>query len=360
MGQKRTAILIVAINLTILAVLGMLLYQQHQRLTRYAARHEAATQQAADGLRESMAEIETLLYKGRFTTSHAAAASIGVRMYGRAAEAAVALAKLPVPPETAAPKKQFLNQVRALARQAVQDGPAALEAALPVFAVAPMDTGVTVADALGRAAAFMDISPVIFSHTGSEGVHQFQARVDGGDLIVEVGKTNGQVLYAQNPRRVSRAQKSPEEGVALAEAAVLRSGYTQMEHRYQTVRDNTVIADFFYTQDGVVFYPDHIQVSVALDNGRITGFQAAERLYHAHPRPAVPAPAIGPEEAARALPPGLTNEGYDLAVIEIYGAELLCYAFHCRAEDGQGVFVYVSTDTGQQLDLRLLPPTTIE
>ncbi|MCL2842563.1 MAG: germination protein YpeB [Oscillospiraceae bacterium] len=357
MGQKRVAILLVAINLTVLTALGILLYQKHQHLTQYSAQYQATEQQTAEGLRESMAEIEALLNQGRFTTSHATAASVGIRMYGRAAEAAMALAKLPVPPETAAPKRQFLGEVSILARRMVQDGPAAFESAVPVFA-APMRSAIPVEDALDRVAAFMDVSPVIFSHTDSEYTHRFRARVDGGELIVAVDKTTGQVTYAMNSRRVSRIQKSPEEGLALAQAAVLRSGHANMESRYHAVRDNTVVADFFYTRDGVVFYPDHVRVSVGLDNGRVTGFTAAERLYYAHPR-TIPAPAISPEGAMDAVPAELAIEGYDLAVIEVYGAELLCYAFHCRAENGQAFFVYVSADTGQQLEIRLLRKDTV-
>ena len=352
MGQKRVAVLLIVINLAVIVVLSLFAYQKYQKLAQHSAAHQVIEQRAAQQLRESIAEIETLLYKGQFAASPEVAVTVGTRLYGRAAEAAVALAQLPVPPETAAPKILFLDDVSALARRMVRYGPIAFEA-VSVFAETPVRPAISAENALDRAAAFMALSPGIFSHIGSDDTHRFQARVDGGILTVEVGRAYGQVHRAENSRRVPRTQKSPEEGLALAQAAVRRSGHDHMEPRYQKVRDNTVIADFFYVRDGVVFYPDHVRVSVGLDNGRVIGFQTSERLSRPDLR-VTPTPNISPEGAMDAIPTGLAIKGYDLAVIEIYGTELFCYAFHCRAEDGQGFMVYVSADSGQQLDLRLL------
>jgi len=138
---------------------------------------------------------------------------------------------------------------------------------VPVFA--PVQTiGVDMAHQ--RAIDFMGFGRRIFSHVeyDTRGTYKFHAHVDGGELLVAVCQTSGQITYAENPREVQQARLTIDEGLTFAAKAVTRGGYEDMALACYHTGANTLTATF------AAAYADMpvVDVVIGLDNGRIMGF----------------------------------------------------------------------------------------
>ena len=203
-----------------------------------------------------------------------------------------------------------------------------------------------------------DLKKEIFSYVGSRDgeipVYRFLARVDGGDFLVEVSKIGGQVIRAQNDRQVRRAPLTREEGLRVARDFMERNGYAKMELQHWWLEENRVTGRFMHLQDGVVCYPDWMEVTVALDNGRVMTFDALGHVMHHRDRE-LEAPLLSMDEAREAIPPQLTVRKEGKAIIFTSGKhEVLVYTFRCQNEAGENYMVYVNARTGRQQDIRIL------
>ena len=127
-----------------------------------------------------------------------------------------------------------------------------------------------------------------------------------------------------------------------------------MVESYSIDQGNVLTVNFAAAQDGVVCYPDLVKVSVALDNGRIVGFESQGYLMNHHSR-ALPSPAVGLGEAQNRVGAGLSILSHRLALIPTSGEnEVLCHVFKCRDAEGGHVLVYVNAQTGQEERILIL------
>lgn len=208
------------------------------------------------------------------------------------------------------------------------------------------------------AAAFAGLRPDIFTLAGTvEGripAYTYAASVDGGELTVQVSQTGGMVLTLFNSRPLGEAALSPEEGVEAARAFLEQKGFPSMKESYFINQDNILIVNFAFTQDDVVCYPDLIKVAVALDNGRIVGFESEGYLMN-HTTRTLSSPTLSLAEAQRKVSGRLKQLAHQLTVIPTMGEhELLCYEFKCETESGQHFIVYVNAQTGKEERMFLL------
>ena len=217
---------------------------------------------------------------------------------------------------------------------------------------------VSVQEAQTAAATFLNLKPEVFT-LASEGAGEiptygFTARVDGGSLWVEVTRTGGQILSVINDRAVSEAVLSQEEGQQAAAAFLEERGYAGMVPTYFIQQEGVLTANFAAVQDGVVCYPDLVKVSVALDSGRLVGFESHGYLMN-HGSRTLEQPAVDGEEARAAVSPALSVLSRQMAVIPTGGQnEVLCYEFKCRRPDGGHAIVYLNAQTGQEERILLL------
>ena len=219
---------------------------------------------------------------------------------------------------------------------------------VPVFGVVeetnPARTSIE--QAQREVAAFTGHRQDIFTHIGG---YTFLARVDGGDFIAEVCPESGRVLRTANARQAYAAHLSAEEGLEIAAAFLAQNGYAHLTLRHWRREAHQVKAQFVAERDGVLIYPKRVEIRVALDNGRVTGFSAVEYVA-GQGAGEIPKAARTKEEATSAIPEGLMVEGYDMVVL----ADGLHYAFRTRAADGRMYLVYVCADRGEQQAIRLL------
>ena len=145
------------------------------------------------------------------------------------------------------------------------------------------------------AARFLDLRPEIFALAatteGSLPSYTFTAVVDGGELSVQVARQGGLVVEVLNSRSPGAPVLSRDEALEQAKAFLEQRGYPDMRETYFIEQGGALTINFAALQDGVLCYPDLVKVSIALDTGKITGFESMGYLMN-HTARELPAPAV--------------------------------------------------------------------
>ena len=217
---------------------------------------------------------------------------------------------------------------------------------------------VTQDEARLSAAKFFDLEPELFSLVsageGTLPTYGFSATVDGGELYVEVTRQGGLVLEAISSRSTGTAALSQEEAAALARDFLASRGYPSMRESYFIDQGGVVTINFAAAQGEVLCYPDLVKVSVALDTGRVVGFESKGYLMN-HTVRTLPAPAVTKAQAQEVVSPALTVLSHQLTLIPTSGEyEVLCHEFKCEDEDGRHIIIYVNAQKGQEEKILLL------
>lgn len=214
-------------------------------------------------------------------------------------------------------------------------------------------------EAKAKAAAFLNVSPnalTLFS-TG-EGVlptYAFSLPQDGGPGYIEVTRQGGQVLSYFQDRAPGQAVLSPEEAVALAQNYLTAWAFPHMEPSYHIQREGVLTVHFAPVVQGVYCYPDLVKLSIALDTGKLLGFEAHGYLYQHRDR-VFPDQLVTQNAAQAAVPGGVEVLSAQQALIPTHGGteEVLTYEFKCQTADGRHVLIYVNAQTGLQQNILLL------
>lgn len=217
---------------------------------------------------------------------------------------------------------------------------------------------VTQEQAKESAARFLDLKPEIFTLVsdcqGDIPTWCLTAMVDGGELYVEVTQKGGLVIEVTNSRSLGETTLSPDEAVRVAADFIKARGYPDMAYTYFINQSGILTVNFAATSGDVICYSDLVEVSVALDNGRVVGFRSVGYLTN-HVSRTLPAPTLPLAEAQLKLDPGLKLLSQQLALIPTPGGnEILCYEFKCQIENGQNYIVYLNADTGVEEKILLL------
>lgn len=218
---------------------------------------------------------------------------------------------------------------------------------------------VTAETAKEQAAAFLNVSPgVLTLSADGSGVlktYSFTLPQDGGLGYIEITQQGGQVLSYFQDRQPSHPVISVEEAVILAQNYLSAWAFPHMEPSYHIQREGLLTIHFAPVTDEVFCYPDLVKLTIALDNGKLLGFEAHGYLYQHHDR-VFPTPAITQEAAQAALPGNIEILSSQKALIPTHGGtdEVLTYEFKCRSADGRHVLIYVNAETGLQQNILLL------
>lgn len=213
-------------------------------------------------------------------------------------------------------------------------------------------------EALNAAASFTGLKPDIFqllsTVEGDIPSYLFSAAVDGGTLTVEVTRAGGLVMNLFNSRTIGSPTLSAEDGVALARTYLEERGYADMQESYYLDQGNILTVNFAFRQGDVLCYPDLVKVSVALDNGRVVGFESQGYLM-SHTVRDLPEAAVTLAQAQAKISPLLHQLSHQLVVIPTEGEhERLCWEFKCQTEEGQHYLIYLNAQTGQEERILIL------
>lgn len=216
---------------------------------------------------------------------------------------------------------------------------------------------VTEDQARAAAASFLNISESkLSSEYAADGiipVYGFTTE----NTSVSITKAGGLLLSVLNDRQPESATISEEDAVERARQFLQGLGYQNMEPTYYLTYESVVTINFAYTENDTVYYPDLIQVGIALDDGSVTRLDATGYFMNHHER-SLGAPSISISQAKAVIAREIAIQTETLAVIPTEGQmEKLCYAFACEHEDGQKLLYYVNANTGRTENLFILIDT---
>ena len=178
--------------------------------------------------------------------------------------------------------------------------------------------------------------------------------VGGSESFISVTKQGGQILSLLSSRPAGSATVKPEDAVKTAKEFLADAGYRDMAETYHMTQNGVLTANFAYRQGDVLCYSDLVKVSVALDSGKVCGFESKGYLT-AHCVRELPAPAVSAEDARSAVPKSLEVLAEQLALVPSDGQyETLCHEFKCAAADGRHYMIYVNAQTGEQHKILIL------
>lgn len=210
--------------------------------------------------------------------------------------------------------------------------------------------------ALRAAAAFLDrpADSLELVSMGEGALPVYAFSLPGEDLYLEVTRRGGVVMELLSGRQIGPSQLLPESALAIARDFLRERGYPDMAETYFIRQGGQFTVNFAYQDGEVLCYPDLIKVTVALDNGDVTAFEA-EGYVTNHKDRDLFLPAASGEAAQTCLPSDLAVLGHRLALIPTSGQyEVLCHEFKCENAEGGHVLVYVNAQTGQQEKILLL------
>jgi len=243
---------------------------------------------------------------------------------------------------------------------------------------------VQVGDVAGRLSAYALALRPLGPAAGAPTAQTGQAAGGGGqttagpEIRIDVSKTGGQVIWflVQGLAEPSPAPAGPaagtwgslpaqgeESGVPAPDAAQpdeeLRQAVEEarrfLESRglrdfiatYSAREGDVAVCQFAATQDGIVLYPDLIQVKVRVADGQILGYDGTDYLM-SHTRRDLPKPAVSAAQAQARLNPRVTVQGQRLVVIPTPAlTEILCREFHVSL-NGDPFLVYINALTGEE------------
>lgn len=175
------------------------------------------------------------------------------------------------------------------------------------------------------------------------------------DCTVAVTKKGGLVCYVLKEAYAGEVKISYEEAIQIATKYLKDKGYVNIKDNYYSVNDGICTINFAYYENNVTYYTDLIKVSVALDSGEITSFDASGYIMNHRARKL-------PEKEKYTITQAKSFLKKDLQVISSKKAyiptqwetEEYVYEYHCKAKDGNEVLVYIDPQTGEETDILVL------
>ena len=176
----------------------------------------------------------------------------------------------------------------------------------------------------------------------------------GATVYLSVTKQGARVLGMLSSRPVGSARVTVEQALETAGRFLSAQGYSDMAETYHMTRSGVLTVNYAWRQGDVLCYSDLVKVSVALDSGRVCGFEAKGYLT-AHCHRELPEMAVDAGTAQGAVPEDLEVLAVQTALVPSDGKyETLCHEFKCADASGRHCIVYVNAQTGQQEKILLL------
>ena len=214
---------------------------------------------------------------------------------------------------------------------------------------------VTEAQAKEKAADFLKISSddlQLLSKTNNNlSTYTFYNR----DFTISVTQKGAVVVSVLKSQYVSEIKLSYDEAIKKAAEFLRGHGYSKIKESYYSTTDGICTINFSYYDNGITYYTDLIKVSVALDSGEITGFDATGYIMNHKTRTIPTNVKYTPIEGKKLINQNLSVISYKKAVIPTeWENEIYVYEYRCVDKQKQEVLVYINPLTGEEEDILIL------
>ena len=165
------------------------------------------------------------------------------------------------------------------------------------------------------------------------------------NVTATVSKNGGYIVYMRKSRAVGDHNLTYDKMLAKAKKYLSDLGFDSMVDTYYFTDSGICVVNFAYLDGQTICYTDLIKVGVAVDNGEIMLLETGGYLTN-HTLRAFESIETPPESAAAVISNLLNIEKTSIALIPTNGgAEIRCYEFACKNENGGDIMVYVNAKT---------------
>lgn len=176
-----------------------------------------------------------------------------------------------------------------------------------------------------------------------------------GDYTISVTQKGGIVCSVLTNMYATEVKLTQKDAVKKAINYLNSKGYSQVKESYYSTTDGICTINFAYYENDIIYYTDLIKVSVALDDGEITAFDATGYLMNHTQRKL-------PGNIKYSLADGTKLLKNDLQVLSSrktyipteWETEVYAYEYRCKASDDNEILVYIDPVTGEEVDILIL------
>jgi len=165
------------------------------------------------------------------------------------------------------------------------------------------------------------------------------------DVYLEVSKKGGVLTYYRDQRDINERQMDVKKAVDQAYTAIQKLGWNLVVTSTEDLGDHVQV-DAVAQESGVRLYPDKVRMTIAMDNGQVTGFDANPYYAYHHDRNLNKVLTL--EQAKTKLNKNFAIIENRMAVISKLGTdEALCYEFRGTAL-GEEYLIYINALDGSE------------
>jgi len=209
---------------------------------------------------------------------------------------------------------------------------------------------VTRKSAQQKAAALFDLSVDQVSDAGDAAgiIPTFGFTISGErNISVDITCHGGQLIYLSCDGDVSSSVLSENEAIEKGATFLKSAGYPGLEASYSYQSGGVLYINYEATQDGVICYPDLIQVGVSMSDGQVL-FLNAEGYLANHCQREL-SPVLTESDVLSSYNDRFTCQSVRLAVIPTDGKkELLTWELSCILSDSSCFLCYINAESGQE------------
>jgi spore germination protein len=172
---------------------------------------------------------------------------------------------------------------------------------------------------------------------------------------LDLTKKGGDVIFYMAPHSATATVLDVGGAKEAAMEFLETHGYKQMRAVNYDEYQHVATLVFARVQDKVIVYPEKLTVRIALDDGSVVGFQAAEYIME-HKTHKWATPKLNLEQAKKELDPKFIIKSHTLALIKNeVNEEVLCYEIIGKT-NGNTYKIHINAQTGFEENIELLRP----
>lgn len=184
--------------------------------------------------------------------------------------------------------------------------------------------------------------------SGKIDLYTFDVTLDGKQKrSVSITKNDCKLYLMIGDKKVKECNVSIEEANIKALEFLKKIGIENVKETYYQKTENMVVINYAAIQDNVIIYPDLVKVKIALDDGKVCGYEAGGYIFN-HTNRTELTPVITEKKARSILNSKIEILSSDLAIIPTESnSEVLTYEFKGKIDDRE-FLIYINAKDGKE------------
>jgi germination protein YpeB len=177
---------------------------------------------------------------------------------------------------------------------------------------------------------------------------EFSYKHKDGIITITLSERGGKILSAYNSRPLKKERLSVEIGSQKGAAFLDAAGFKEMELTERQKEGDVLRLKYVGSRENILYYPDSVNIFVALDRGEIILFQAVEYWLNYDKMRELPQNLTDAQILRASLSPALEGGESRLALIDDgAGGEVLCYEYGGKIGDDE-YLIYLGAEKGRE------------